>query len=695
MSVFPPTRPSPARLLSFIVVLISTLLGSPAARAQGALTNGGIHNGSITTAGEADDWTVTVAAGDKVLLRASQTSGGTDFAPRVRVFDAGSSLVGVATGSNSSSTSSARWDHTVPVSGTLTVRIDSALPAGTGNYRIDLLRLPAAFTIPGGETGGPLDNEGRHDGAIALGDVDAWTFSAAAGDTVELRAAQLSGGSGFVPRVSVHDSAGNRVVEAAGGGSSDTSEARVTFRPASSDDFTLVIDSVTPEGTGNYRLYQLRLPASITTPSSDTGGALTNGDNHDGAITLGDQDAWTFDATAGDRIFLRAGQTSGGTTFAPRIHVHDAAGALVASAGGAENSTSSEARLAYTPAASGVFSVVVDSALVEGTGSYRLFYLKLPGIIITPSGDDGAPLVSGNDHDGATSLGDLDVWTFDANTADRVTLDLRQLSGDTSYSPRARVFDPAGELVGYTSDPAASSTSQSALTLILPATGTYSVVIDASLVGGSGNYRLNHLLEAGPFLPPIVVGTPLANGGNHEGTIVADTEDDWTFDAGAGDRVLLRVGQLTGGFGFSPRLQLIDPNGVLVASDFQSGNRSDSAAEVAVIAEIGGTYTVTIDSGVASGSGDYRLHFLRRPGSFTIPGGDQGGALTNGGNHEGTVTVADLDGWTFDADAGDRVLLRVGQLTGGFGFTPRLQLFSPDGVLVASDFQSGNRSDSA
>ncbi|HAV61626.1 MAG TPA: hypothetical protein DCY13_04585, partial [Verrucomicrobiales bacterium] len=71
------------------------------------------------------------------------------------------------------------------------------------------------------------------------------------------------------------------------------------------------------------------------------------------------------------------------------------------------------------------------------------------------------------------------------------------------------------------------------------------------------------------------------------------------------------------------------------------GNRSDSAAELAVVAAIGGTYTVVVDSGFINGEGDYRLHLLILPEAFTVPGGDQGGPLTNGDNHEGTITLAD------------------------------------------------------
>ncbi len=652
--------------------------------AQGVLINGGNHTGAISTANQQDSWTFDAQAGDHLFLRVSQTTGGTSFAPRIRVFDSTSLLVGTASGAASSSTSSARLDYVAGSSGAFTLVVDAGPAGGTGSYRVDFVRLPGVVTVPSSETGGPLDNEARTEGAIALGDLDAWTFSADAGDLVELRAAELSGGNGFVPRVRVFDSTGHEVGDASGASSSSTSEARFSFRPSTTNTFTVVVDSSTPEGTGGYRLHLLKLPATVTVPASDTGGPLTSGGNQDGSITLGDLDAWTFDAAAGDKVFLRAAQTSGDTGFAPRIRVYDPDGLLVASASDTTSSSSSEARAEYIPSTAGTFTVVVDSSLVEGTGGYRLFYLKVPGSFVVPSGDDGGALASG-DNDASTTLGDLDVWTFDANTGDRVTLSLSEMSGGTSYSPRARIFEPSGELVAYAEDPVASNSSSNSVTLIVPTNGTFSVVIDSSLVQGSGNYRLNYALETGPFTPPTASGTLLVNGGNHDGSISVGSSNKWTFGAVAGNSVLLRIGQRSGGNGFDPRMRLYDPNGDLVASANEGyGSTGASDAQLSVIAALSGTYTVVVDSAFANGAGDYRLYYLNLPGEFTVPGGDQGGALANGGNHDGTIDVGDLDAWTFDAAAGDSVLLRIGQRSGGNGFDPRLRLYDPHGELVAS-----------
>src|SRR5436189_74191 len=71
------------------------------------------------------------------------------------------------------------------------------------------------------------------------------------------------------------------------------------------------------------------------------------------------------------------------------------------------------------------------------------------------------------------------------------------------------------------------------------------------------------------------------------------------------------------------------------------------------------------------------------PGECVVPAGDQGGPLTNGGNHDGTIDLGDLDMLTFSETAGDNIILSVGELTNTFGnFQPELRLFGPDGILL-------------
>src|SRR5207249_4575436 len=50
----------------------------------------------------------------------------------------------------------------------------------SGTYDLRLAKVPGAFVVPAGDEGGPMTNGADHTGAITLGDLDPWTFSAGA-----------------------------------------------------------------------------------------------------------------------------------------------------------------------------------------------------------------------------------------------------------------------------------------------------------------------------------------------------------------------------------------------------------------------------------------------------------------------------------------------------------------------------------
>ena len=56
----------------------------------------------------------------------------------------------------------------------------------------------------------------------------------------------------------------------------------------------------------------------------------------------------------------------------------------------------------------------------------------------------------------------------------------------------------------------------------------------------------------------------------------------------------------------------------------------------------------------------------------------------------GTISVGDLDAWSFSANAGDSVVVRVGQLTTAGYFNPWLRIYGPDGALVGSGAIAGD-----
>src|SRR6185295_10834044 len=66
--------------------------------------------------------------------------------------------------------------------------------------------------------------------------------------------------------------------------------------------------------------------------------------------------------------------------------------------------------------------------------------------------------------------------------------------------------------------------------------------------------------------------------------------------------------------------------------------------------------------------------------------GDDGGPMTNGVMQLGTVLTGDLDLWTFSANSGDALVVRIGELTDTNTFTPWIRLYGPNGKLLDSGF---------
>jgi hypothetical protein len=124
------------------------------------------------------------------------------------------------------------------------------------------------------------------------------------------------------------------------------------------------------------------------------------------------------------------------------------------------------------------------------------------------------------------------------------------------------------------------------------------------------------------------------------------------------------------------------PDGGLVGSTF---NANYADAWLGLTITNAGTYTVVLQSYRVTGdSGTYTLHFAETHGAFIVPAGDEGGAMTSGGNYSGTISIGDLDLWSFSASAGDQVILRIGTI----GVYPEMTVYGPDGGLVGSTFNA-------
>jgi trimeric autotransporter adhesin len=484
-------------------------------------------------------------------------------------------------------------------------------------------------------------------GTLGVNTTNSYTFTANTGDNIVLRL----GSTGFSGNLNLFSPTA-ALVKTAGGNSMDWGLA---YTATNSGTFTVQVSSYYAGGFGTYVLHLAQFPEAFIVPGGDEGGPMTNGGNFAGTLSLGDLDMWSFTANAGDKIVLRLGSSG----FQGDLNLYGPNGALLKTAGG----NSPDWELAYTATNSGTFTVLVSSYYAGNTGTYVLHLAQFPEAFIVPGGDEGGLMTNGGNFAGTLSLGDLDMWSFTANAGDNIVLRL----GSSGFQGNMDLHGPNGALLKT----AGGNDFDWTLAYTATNSGTFTVLVGSFYPGNSGTYVL-HLAQ---FPEAFIVpggdeGGPMTNGGNQNGTISLADLDMWTFAASAGDNIVLRLGSS----GFQGNLDLYGPNGALLKT--AGGNDFDWT--LAYTATNSGTFTVLVSSFYRGGTGTYVLHLAQFPEAFIVPSGDQGGGLTGGASYVGTLSLGDLDVWTFTACTGDIISLRLNSTN----FEGNLDLYGPNGALL-------------
>ena len=506
-------------------------------------------------------------------------------------------------------------------------------------------------------------------------EIDTYTFAADAGDRILLGASRSSGD--LWPRIRLYQPGGLLLRD-----EDDATHVEVSQTLPVGGTYSLHIsDGFNGTLTGGYGLYLQRLNA----PGNATGVAF--GQTTIGSISQpAEMDTYTFDAQADDAILVGISHASG--DLWPQIRLYDPRGNLVGTEGDPDHAeitlNVSQRWAVYLPVVQrndggttrltdhiqqqgqhiparvsfpGTYTILVaDDLNGTLTGSYGLYVQRLnnPG--------NATAMSFGQTLAGSIDLaGEMDAYTFAATAGDVVLLGASNASGNVW--PQVRLYDPVGNLVGIAGDP-----DHAEVQVTLDSSGTYAVLLsddlNGTLTGGCGLHvqRLNNPGNQ----TPITFGQTLAGAINQ-----AAEMDAFTFAADAGDVIL--IGASRSSDNVWTQIRLFDPGGNLVGIAHDPDH-----AEVQVVIANSGTHTILIaDYLTGALTGDYGLHVqrLNDPGNAT--------ALAYGDLVPATLDMAaEMDAYTFVADAGDSVLISMARTSGTLW--PQIRLFGPEGASVGT-----------
>ncbi len=267
---------------------------------------------------------------------------------------------------------------------------------------------------------------------------------------------------------------------------------------------------------------------------------------------------------------------------------------------------------------------------------------------------------------------EVDTYSLVAQQNDRWFFRVQRTAG--TLQPRMRLFDPNNNEVCSNYTPGAYTDISCDITT----NGTYTLQVRdrSNSSGRTGTY-----LVYGQRVNKPANTTSVAFGSQTEASIEYGLEDDvYQFTADINDKINVRVWRDAGAM--QPGMYLYDSVGNQLCGSYTPGvyvglnctiNKTD-------------TYFIFIRDRNVSNTGTYTLHIQRRnnPGN-AVP-------LSYGVPIDSTISVpAEMDTYTFTADANDQTFLRVKRTSGNL--TPDLYVYDASGDAVCGNYTPGTFTD--
>jgi PKD repeat protein len=328
---------------------------------------------SIDILGDTDTFSFTATAGDLIRVRMADGNGNAfqSLTDRIQVFDATGTEIG-----NAINELDAVLDITVPSAGTYLILASDASGDWIGNYSLHLQRLNNPGTVT------PIAFGGTVNGSIGmLAEMDAYSFTATAGDLIRVRMADGNGNAfqSLTDRIQVFDATGTEI-----GNAINELDAVLDVTVPSTGTYLILASDASGDWTGNYMitLECMGISCGIASPVMTNPGPQSN--------TEGDTVALAIVATGTGTLTYSARGLAAGLTIDPNTGVISGT-------------------LGFATAGSYVVTVTVDDGTntpVPVTFSWSIADNNRPPTVITPTaqinneGETVILQISANDLDG-------------------------------------------------------------------------------------------------------------------------------------------------------------------------------------------------------------------------------------------------------------------------------------------------------
>ncbi|KPJ60115.1 MAG: hypothetical protein AMJ46_08395 [Latescibacteria bacterium DG_63] len=484
---------------------------------------------SIDPYGDLDAFVFVGDVGDSVIIQVHRVSGG--FYPRLELFDPDGGLVQDVWGSGANKSIE---DCSLPDSGSYTLFVRDYIGDKTGDYWVSLqcrqhVKASADTIVYDSWTDGLLIDP--------YGDMDAYVFEGAAGDSVIIQMHRVSGT--LAPKMELFAPNDSLVEEKSG-----TSHVSIVdYSLPYSGTYTLFASDNDGDGTGDYWVsLQCRqhVQAGADTIVYDS---LTDGLVID---PCGDMDAFVFVGDIGDSVIIQAHRVSG--TFYPRLELFDPDGGLVQDVWGIGANKSIED---YSLPDSGSYTLFVSDHVGDKTGDYwvslqcRQHVRATAETIVYDSWTDGLLI---------DPYGDMDAYVFEGTAGDSVIIQMHRTSG--TLAPKMELFAPNDGLVEERS----GTSHVSIVDYSLPYSGIYTLFASDNDGDETGDYWVTlqcrqHVRASADTIVYDSLADPLSI--EPYGDL-----DGFVFEGSAGDLVIIQMHRVSGTV--YPRLELFAPNDSLV-----------------------------------------------------------------------------------------------------------------------------------